>query len=124
MTEKTLSNQMASRFVDRPEQSIFFVGYADPDSPAGKLKSAQDGASLRLEERGSQLPVLCARDEFDFSGHAPRELLLDYIVKTTPKVVVSVHGDPPSLAWFREAIAIALPSCQVVIPEPDKEYEL
>jgi Cft2 family RNA processing exonuclease len=124
MTEKTLSNQMASRFVDRPEQSVFFVGYADPDSPAGKLKSAQDGALLRLEEGGSQLPVLCTREEFDFSGHAPRELLMDYIVKTTPKVVVLVHGDLPSLDWFREAIATALPSCQVVIPEPDKEYEL
>ena len=80
MTEKTLSNQMASRFVDRPEQSVFFVGYADPDSPAGKLKSVQDGALLRLEEGGSQLPVLCTREEFDFSGHAPRELLMDYIV--------------------------------------------
>lgn len=124
MTEKTLSNQMASRFVDRPEQSVFFVGYADPDSPAGKLKSAPDEALLRLEEGGSQLPVLCKRDEFDFSGHAPRELLMDYIVKTTPKVVVLVHGDPPSLAWFREAISTALPTCQVIVPEPDKEYEL
>lgn len=124
MTEKTLSNQMASRFVDRPEQSVFFVGYADPDSPAGRFKSVQDGALLRLEEGGSQLPVRCTRDEFDFSGHAPRELLMDYIIKTTPKVVVLVHGDRPSLDWFREAIATALPSCQVIVPEPDKEYEL
>ena len=60
----------------------------------------------------------------DFSGHAPRELLMDYIIKTTPKVVVLVHGDRPSLDWFREAIATALPSCQVIVPEPDKEYEL
>jgi Cft2 family RNA processing exonuclease len=123
MTEHTLSNQMASRFIDRPEQSIFFVGYADPDSPAGRLKSVQDGARLQLEDGGARLPVLCTRDEFDFSGHAPRELLMDYIVKTTPKVVVLVHGDPPSLDWFKNAIATALPTCQVVIPVPDKEYE-
>lgn len=124
MTEHTLSNQMAARFVDRPEQSIFFVGYADPDSPAGKLKVAEDGALLQMEQGGSRLPVLCTREEFDFSGHAPRELLLDYIVKTTPKKVILVHGDPPSLDWFKDAIATALPACQVIIPEPDREYEL
>ncbi len=124
MTEHTLSNQMAARFVDRPEQSIFFVGYADPDSPAGKLKVAEDGALLQMEQGGSRLPVLCTREEFDFSGHAPRELLLDYIVKTTPKKVILVHGDPPSLDWFRDAIATALPACQVIIPEPDREYEI
>jgi predicted metal-dependent RNase len=124
MTEKTLSNQMASRFVDRPEQSIFFVGYADPDSPAGKLKSAKDGSLLQLEQGGFRLPVLCTREEFDFSGHAPRELLVEYIVKTKPRTVVLVHGDPPSLDWFRNAIATALPASQVIIPEPDKEYEL
>jgi len=119
-----LSNQMAGRFVDRPDQSIFFVGYADPDSPAGRLKVAQDGAVLQMEQGGSRLPVLCTREEFDFSGHAPRELLLDYIVKTTPKTVVLIHGDPPSLDWFKDAIATALPACQVIIPEPDREYEL
>jgi Cft2 family RNA processing exonuclease len=124
MTEKTLSNQMASRFVDRPDQSIFFVGYADPDSPAGKLKAAEDGALLQMEQGGSRLPVRCTRQEFDFSGHAPRELLLDYIVKTTPKKVVLVHGDPPSLDWFKAAIATVLPACEVIVPEPDREYEL
>ena len=124
MTEHTLSNQMASRFVDRPEQSIFFVGYADPDSPAGKLKTAADGELLQLEQGGSRLPVLCTREEFDFSGHAPRELLMAYIVKTKPRTVILVHGDPPSLDWFKEAIATALPATQVIVPEPDREYEI
>jgi len=124
MTENTLSNQMASRFVDRPEQSIFFVGYADPDSPAGRLKAAQSGELLQLEEGGTRLPILCSREEFDFSGHAPRELLMEYIVKTQPRTVILVHGDPPSLEWFRNAIARALPACQVIVPEPDKEYEI
>jgi Cft2 family RNA processing exonuclease len=124
MTENTLSNQMAARFVDRPEQSIFFVGYADPDSPAGKLKSAGDGALVQMDPGSSRLPLLCTREEFDFSGHAPRELLMEYIVKTKPRTVILVHGDPPSLDWFKEAIATALPTCDVIVPEPDKEYEL
>jgi Cft2 family RNA processing exonuclease len=124
MMENTLSNQMASRFVDRPEQSIFFVGYADPDSPAGKLRTAENGALLQMEQGGSQLPVLCTREEFDFSGHAPRELLMAYIVKTKPRTVILVHGDPPSLDWFRDAIATALPATRIIVPEPDREYEL
>jgi Cft2 family RNA processing exonuclease len=124
MTEHTLSNQMAGRFVDRPEQSIFFVGYADPDSPAGKLKTAEDGTLLQLEQGGSRFPVVCTREEFDFSGHAPRELLMAYIVKTKPKTVMLVHGDPPSLDWFKDAIATALPATRVIVPEPDKEYEI
>jgi len=124
MTEHTLSNQMAARFVDRPEQSIFFVGYADPDSPAGKLKSAHDGALVQMEQGSSRLPVLCTREEFDFSGHAPREFLMEYIVKTKPRTVILVHGDPPSLDWFKDGIAKALPTTQVIVPEPDREYEL
>jgi Cft2 family RNA processing exonuclease len=124
MTEHTLSNQMASRLVDRPEQSIFFVGYADPDSPAGKLKTVEDGALLQMEEGGSRLPVLCTREEFDFSGHAPRELLMAYIAKTKPRTVILVHGDPPSLDWFKDSIATALPAARVIVPEPDREYEL
>ena len=124
MTEKTLSNQMAARFIDRPEQSVFFVGYADPDSPAGKLKSAEDGALVQMEQGSSRLPVHCTREEFDFSGHAPRELLMEYIVNTKPRTVILVHGDPPSLDWFRDAIATASPATQVIVPEPDREYEL
>ena len=123
MTEKTLSNQMAGRFLDNPEQSIFFVGYADPDSPGGRLKAARDGDRIQLEEGGRSLPLLCAREEFDFSAHAPREFLMEYITKTRPKVVVLVHGDPPSLEWFRETISVTLPDSKVIIPEPGKLYE-
>ena len=124
MTENTLSNQMASRFLDRPEQSIFFVGYADPESPGGRLKSARNGELMQLAEGGSRLPLLCAREEFDFSAHAPRELLMEYIQKTSPKVVILVHGDPPSLEWFRSTIAQRLPDSRVIVPEPGKEYEI
>ena len=41
MTPKTLSNIFARRIIDQPEHSIFFVGYADPESPAGILRNAR-----------------------------------------------------------------------------------
>jgi predicted metal-dependent RNase len=60
---------------------------------------------------------------FDFSAHAPRELLFDYIRKVAPRIVVLVHGDPPAVGWFAEKIASELPGTEAVIPEPGKEYE-
>ena len=39
MTEKTLSNSFARRILEKPEHTLMFVGYADPDSPAGQIKS-------------------------------------------------------------------------------------
>src|SRR5207237_8007450 len=39
-TPKTLSNIFAQRTADQSRHSIFFVGYADPDSAAGMLRNA------------------------------------------------------------------------------------
>jgi len=123
MTEKTLSNQLAGRFMNDSKQSIFFVGYADPKSAGGRLKAAQLGDSIQLEEDSPSQKLECAVREFDFSAHAPREYLLDYVRKVTPKVVVLVHGDPSAIAWFKEKISAELPSTTIVVPEPGREYE-
>ncbi len=40
MTERTLSNVFARRMLADKRHSVLFVGYADPDSPAGKLRAA------------------------------------------------------------------------------------
>jgi Cft2 family RNA processing exonuclease len=67
--------------------------------------------------------LACQVSEFDFSAHAPRELLFDYIRKISPKIVILVHGDPPAVSWFNSRIAKELPGVQAVIPEPGKEYQ-
>jgi Cft2 family RNA processing exonuclease len=123
MTEKTLSNQLAGRFLNDSKQSVFFVGYADPKSAGGRLKAAQLGDSIQLDEDSPSQKLECAVREFDFSAHAPREYLLDYVRKVTPKVVVLVHGDPSAIAWFKEKISAELPSTTIVVPEPGREYE-
>src|SRR6202046_2250091 len=51
MTEKTLSNQLAERFLGDPRQSVFFVGYADPESPGGRLKAPRHTVLVELQER-------------------------------------------------------------------------
>ncbi|MBV8140997.1 MAG: MBL fold metallo-hydrolase [Verrucomicrobia bacterium] len=123
MTEKTLSNQLAERFLADPNQSVFFVGYADPESPAGRLKAAQPGDLVQLDEGLPSRRLACQVSEFDFSAHAPRELLFDYIRKISPKVVILVHGDPPAVSWFSSRISRELPGVRVIVPEPGKEYE-
>ena len=123
MTEKTLSNQLAERFLTDPKQSVFFVGYADPDSPGGRLKAAQPGDLVQLDEGLPSQRLLCEVSEFDFSAHAPRELLFDYIRKLSPKIVLLVHGDPPAVSWFESRISKELPGVRAVIPEPGKQYE-
>jgi Cft2 family RNA processing exonuclease len=123
MTEKTLSNQLAERFLTDPRQSVFFVGYADPESPGGRLKAARPHDLVQLDEGLPSQSLACQVSEFDFSAHAPRELLFDYIRKISPKIVILVHGDPPAVSWFASRIAKELPGISTVIPEPGKEYQ-
>jgi Cft2 family RNA processing exonuclease len=124
MTEKTLSNRLAARFIGDRKQSILFVGYADPESPAGRLKAAKRGETIQLDEDLPKQSIDCSIDEFNFSGHASRESLLEYIQKTKPKVLILVHGDPLSLQWFAAAVEASLPGTRVIVPEPGRCYEI
>jgi Cft2 family RNA processing exonuclease len=124
MTPKTLSNIFARRIIDRPEHSIFFVGYADPESPAGILRKARPNELVSLDEDEPALPLRCQIEQFQFSAHASRESILAYIRKVAPKKLVLVHGDVPAVEWMRAAAAAALPGCEIIVPSPGVEIEL
>lgn len=124
MTEHTLSNLWVRRILPDPKQSLFFVGYSDPESPAGKLRRAKSGDSVVLDPDLPPVPVRCHLDSFNFSAHSSRESLLKYALALRPKKVVLVHGDPPAIAWFRGQITTALPDTEVVVPEPGKTLAL
>ncbi|HEY1583474.1 MAG TPA: MBL fold metallo-hydrolase [Chthoniobacterales bacterium] len=124
MTPKTLSNIFARRLLDRPEHSIFFVGYSDPASPAGILRNAQPNELVSLDEDEPAQPLRCQREQFQFSAHASRETILDYIKKVAPKKLVLVHGDVPAVEWVRASAAAALPECEIIVPPPGVEIEL
>ena len=52
MTEKTVSNQFARLgFLENRKNSLFFVGYADPASPGGRLRHAVPGDKILLDPR-------------------------------------------------------------------------
>ena len=124
MTPKTLSNIFARRLIERPEHSIFFVGYADPESPAGVLRTAAPGALVSLDEDEPAQLLRCRIEQFQFSAHAPRESTLGYIKKIAPRKVLFVHGDPAAIEWMRGSVSSALPDCEAIVPPPGVEIEL
>ncbi|MEY2498862.1 MAG: hypothetical protein QOD12_2418 [Verrucomicrobiota bacterium] len=124
MTPKTLSNTFARRVIENPEHSIFFVGYADPESPAGILKAAQPGELVSLDPDEPSQPLRCQIEQFQFSAHASRESIVRYVKRLAPKKIVLVHGDPAAVAWTHAQLVAALPGSEVIVPKPGVELEL
>ncbi|MEA3187588.1 MAG: cleavage and polyadenylation specificity factor subunit 3 [Chthoniobacter sp.] len=124
MTEKTLSNSFARRMMSDPAHSIFFVGYADPKSPGGKLRLAAPGDMIALDSKVRAQPLRATVERFDFSGHASRESIRDYVKKLAPKKVILVHGELPAVEWFQNALAADLPQSEVIAPTPGLPIEL
>jgi Cft2 family RNA processing exonuclease len=124
MTAKTLSNIFARRLVENPQHSVFFVGYADPESPAGLLRDAQPGGYVTLDPNQPAQRVRCNIEQFQFSAHATREGLIDYAARLSPKKIVLVHGDPPAVEWMRATLTSVLPGSEIIVPTPGLELEL
>lgn len=124
MTPKTLSNIFARRVIENPKHSIFFVGYADPESPGGILRTAKPGDRVTLDEDEPSQELRCNVEQFQFSAHASRESIVDYVTKLAPKKVVLVHGDVPAIEWVRAQLAAALPGSEIIVPTPGAEIEL
>jgi Cft2 family RNA processing exonuclease len=124
MTEKTLSNSYARHFLSDPQQTLLFVGYADPESPAGKLRATPPGEMVQLDPARPPQPLRCHTEVFNFSAHASRETIRAYVNKVRPKKVLLVHGDPAALEWFRATLAADLPGSEMVLPPPGQAVEL
>ena len=124
MIPNTLSNVLARRLIENPQHSIFFVGYANPESPAGLLREAGKGGEVALDPDKPPQRVRCNIEQFQFSAHATREGLIEYARKISPRKIVLVHGDPPAVEWMRATLAAELPTTDVIIPTPGEEIGL
>ncbi len=124
MTENTLSNIFARKVIGEPNQSMFFVGYSDPESPSGKLRAAAPGTPVTLDAKLPAIPLKCDVKEFNFSAHASRESLLNYAIALRPKKILLVHGDRPAIDWFHLRLHRDLPETEVIIPEPGVKISL
>lgn len=124
MTPHTLSNLFVRRLVEDDRQHVAFVGYSDPESPAGLLRRAADGASVVLEPGKPTLQKRCKVHEFNFSAHAPRESLLEYAVRVRPSTILLVHGDAPAIGWFQARLSERLPECRILVPQPGEVLDI
>ena len=124
MTENTLSNDFAFGFLNNPKNSLLFVGYADPDSPGGRIKVAPPGYPIRLNEHRPPVDLNCRVESFDFSGHSDRETLRAYANQLKPKRIILVHGELRALEWFEQTLKSDLPATAVHIARSDQPIAL
>lgn len=124
MTEKTLSNSFARQVLSDPVQSLFFVGYADPLSPAGRIRATPMGGIVQVSPEFPAQTLACQVEAFNFSAHATRESIRSYVGKVRPKKIILVHGDVPAITWFRETLQADLPESEVIVPTPGVPLEL
>ena len=124
MISKTLSNVFARRIIENPQHSIFFVGYANPESPAGLLRDAGTGGEVALDPNKPPQRIRCKIEHFQFSAHATRESVVGYAKKISPKKILLVHGDSPAVEWMRATLSSELPGTEVIVPTPGVELEL
>jgi Cft2 family RNA processing exonuclease len=124
MSENTAAHDLAMRMVGDERQSIFFVGYADPDTPGGKLKAARHGQTFVFSPSAGELTKRCDVKEFDLTAHANREDLLAFVGQVSPRAVLLGHGNDPSRQWFEKQIRARYPKIKVVQPVPGKVVEV
>ena len=124
MSEHTVSNKFAQSFLPNPANSVHFVGYSDPSTPSYHLRQASTGDMISLDKNKDPVPLNCEVKEYNFSGHADREQLMEFIIGTGAKNVFLVHGDLEASKWFQQELATRMPSAEVTIPEPGTNYSL
>jgi Cft2 family RNA processing exonuclease len=123
MSANTVSYEFAKRgLLSDPRHGLFFVGYADPETPGGRIRAAMDRGEVALDPGGPAVRLECETRVFDFSGHATREAIVAYIAQVRPAQVFLVHGDDDAVEWFRGELTANLPGIRVVVPQPGEEH--
>src|SRR5688500_18392319 len=113
MTEKTAAHELAARMIGQEQHAILFVGYADPETPGGRLKKSQPGETFLFSPSAGEVTRHCEIDDFDLTAHANRDDLLDFVGRVNPRTVFLGHGDAPSREWFEAAIRKRHPKIKI-----------
>lgn len=124
MSENTTAHDMAVALMREARNAIFFVGYADPDTPGGRLKKSELGKPFPFSGSAGEVTRECRLEDFDLTAHANREDLMGVIEAVEPKTVILSHGDGESRAWFAGELAKRHPKIRVFEPGPGEEIEV
>ncbi len=124
MSENTAAHDLAMRMAGQENDAIFFVGYADPDTPGGRMRAAPKGEPFLFSPSAGELTVNCELESFDLTAHANRDELLDFVGEVEPHTVILAHGDDEARAWFAQAINQRHPKIKVLQPGPGEAVEV
>ena len=120
MSENTAAHNLAASMIGDERQAIFFVGYADPDTPGGRLKAAKPGETFVFSPSAGRVTRKCELLDFDLTAHANREDLLDFVGQVSPRAILLGHGGDDSRQWFEEQIRARHPKIKILQPQPAK----
>ena len=124
MSENTAAHDLAKRMAGDEKQAIFFVGYADPGTPGGRLKAAKQGETFVFSPSAGQVTRKCEIQDYDLTAHANRNDLLDFVGQVSPHTVLLGHGDADARQWFEEQIRARHPKMKIIQPQPAKMVEV
>lgn len=124
MSENTAAHRLALRMIGDENQSIFFVGYTDPDTPGGRLRAAKPGETFIFSPSAGEVTKRCHIEDFDLTAHANRGELLDFVGQVEPRAVLLGHGEDSSRNWFQEQIKARYPKIKVLQPKPGETVEV
>jgi Cft2 family RNA processing exonuclease len=124
MSEHTAAHDLALRMIGDERQAIFFVGYADPDTPGGKLKAAKQGETFKFSTSGGEVTKKCELQDFDLTAHANRDELVDFVGQVSPHTVLLTHGAEDARVWMEQAIRARFPKIKVIQPAPGQTVEV
>jgi len=124
MVERTPSYTLASGLLGHARNTIGFVGFCDPDTPGGKLLATKPGGTFHFETAGVKARLRARVEQFELSGHAERDELLQFAVQTKARSIVLTHGDPGARDWFRKQLAVESPKAKLIDPIPPRTYDV
>jgi Cft2 family RNA processing exonuclease len=124
MTDGTPAHDLAIRMAGQEKLAIFFVGYADPDTPGGRLKASKPGVPFIFSASAGELTRHCIMEDFDLTAHASRESLVDFVGTVSPRVVILGHGSPTARQWVAGQIHDRHPKIQILQPAPAETVEV
>jgi len=124
MVEHTPSYKIAASLLPHSNNGICFVGYCDPDTPGGQLLAGREDESFFFDAIDYNAPLRASIDQFDLSGHADREELLEYAEHSEARAILLTHGDTSARQWFEEQLSERLIKTRIIDPKPGETYTI